>query len=291
MLPPLFAVHLSDGVVTWPWILGGFALAVTLIALSLFRISDEEIPRIGMLSAAIFIGSQIHFHLGITSVHLLLNGLAGVLLGKRSTLAIAVGLTLQAVLFGHGGKWTWGLNVCILSLPALLAGVSFTPLYRGLAALPSAIRFICLSAIFAFCLTLTTMAVQLVTWKINGEHARERLENVSNIWVTQPAIILLLVVIAIGVSALSMRHRRTDAFTAGLLLGLLTGVMTVSLNSLTILLGGIDGVRATAAIAFLAHVPVMVMEALGVATIVAYLMRVKPEWLIGHRVESPGGTG
>ena len=75
MSPTLFAVHLSDGVVTWPWILGGFAVAIPMLVFASFRIRDEEIPRIGMLSAAIFIGSQIHFHLGVTSVHLLLNGL------------------------------------------------------------------------------------------------------------------------------------------------------------------------------------------------------------------------
>src|SRR6188768_4125010 len=131
-----FAVHISDGVLTPAWLAGGFLVAIILLIPSVIRVRDDEIPRIGMLSAAAFVGSQIHIPLGVSSVHLLLNGLIGVLLGRRAVLAIAIGLVLQAMLFGHGGKLSLGVNICILAIPAMLAGVSFTPLLRTFAAIP-----------------------------------------------------------------------------------------------------------------------------------------------------------
>jgi cobalt/nickel transport system permease protein len=117
-----FAVHISDGVLTFPWLVGGFVVAAVLILYGSFRIRDEEIPRIALLAAAFFVASLIHVRLGPTSVHLLLNGLVGVILGRRAALAIPLGLGLQAVLIGHGGYTTLGVNSCVLTLPALLAG-------------------------------------------------------------------------------------------------------------------------------------------------------------------------
>jgi cobalt/nickel transport system permease protein len=51
----------------------------------------------------------------------MLSGLMGVMLGWFALPAILVGLFLQAILFGHGGITTLGLNGVILGLPALLA--------------------------------------------------------------------------------------------------------------------------------------------------------------------------
>ena len=73
--------------------------------------------------AAFFVASLVHIRIGPTSVHLLLNGLAGVLLGLRAGPSIAVGLTLQAVLIGHGGFSALGVNICVMTIPALFAGL------------------------------------------------------------------------------------------------------------------------------------------------------------------------
>lgn len=125
-----FGVHISDGVLSRPWLVGGSVLAGLLVLLASYRVRDEEIPRIALLSAAFFVATLMHLRLGPTSVHLLLNGLVGVLLGRRAPLAILVGLALQAALLGHGGFWTIGVNACVLSLPALLAGGLFAVLRR-----------------------------------------------------------------------------------------------------------------------------------------------------------------
>ena len=63
--------------------------------------------------------SSIHVKLGVTSVHLLLNGLVGVILGRRAPLAILIGVTLQALLVAHGGVTTIGVNASVQAIPAL----------------------------------------------------------------------------------------------------------------------------------------------------------------------------
>ena len=99
----LFAVHISDGVLTTPWLAGGFALAWLMVWAGWWKLREDEIPRVALLTAAFFVASLIHIRVGPTSIHLLLTGLVGVLLGPRAALAIAVGLLLQVLLIQHGG--------------------------------------------------------------------------------------------------------------------------------------------------------------------------------------------
>jgi cobalt/nickel transport system permease protein len=131
----LWAVHISDGVLAWPWWSGGFVVAAVLALFGAWRIRDEEIPQIALLTAAFFVASLIHVRVPPTSVHLLFNGLVGVVLGRRAALAIPVGLFLQAALLGHGGYSTLGINSCVMVLPALFswqlfAGLQCVPFLR-----------------------------------------------------------------------------------------------------------------------------------------------------------------
>lgn len=127
----LFAVHLSDGALATAWWASGFAGMVVLLAFAVWKVREEEIPRIGVLTAAFFVASSVHIKLAVlpTSVHLILNGLVGVVLGRRAPLAIVVGLGLQYLLLSHGGLTTLGINTCIVALPALAAGALY-PLFR-----------------------------------------------------------------------------------------------------------------------------------------------------------------
>ena len=143
----LLAVHISSGVLANPWWVGGFVGMAVLLLPALWRVSDAEVPRIGVLTAAFFVASQIHFRVGPTSAHLILNGLVGVTLGRRAPLAITVGLVLQALLLQHGGLDSLGVNACIVGVPAVLAGwlyvyrwiiygdpLAYTALHRMIAA-------------------------------------------------------------------------------------------------------------------------------------------------------------
>lgn len=121
----LLAVHISDGVLAPAAVVLGFLVAGILLIPAVWRVRDDEVARIALLSAALFVASSIHVRVGPTSVHLLLNGLAGVVLGRRAPLAVAVGLLLQAALLAHGGFTTLGVNTTVIALPALLAGAAF----------------------------------------------------------------------------------------------------------------------------------------------------------------------
>ena len=136
----LWAVHLADGVIAEAWLVAGWLGCALLLLRPLRHLQDEEIPRLGLLTAAFFVSSSIHIKLAVlpTSVHLLLNGLVGVLLGPRAPIAIAVGLLLQYLLLAHGGLTTLGLNTCIIAVPALgMANLerrlrtSLPPFWRG----------------------------------------------------------------------------------------------------------------------------------------------------------------
>jgi cobalt/nickel transport system permease protein len=122
---PIFAVHISDGVLSPIFLAIGFAVAVILLIPALIRVHEDEIPRIGLLTAAFFVASLIHVKVGVTSVHLLLTGLVGVVLGRRAPLAIAVALPLQALLLGHGGFTALGVNAVVMTVPALIAAAIF----------------------------------------------------------------------------------------------------------------------------------------------------------------------
>lgn len=125
---PLLAVHISDRVLTWPWLVGGFAFLAVALGLALYRVDQDLIPRLGVLTAVFFVSSQQHLPLGPASVHLLLNGLLGILLGWRAVIAISVGLTLQAWLLGHGGLTALGVNTLVMTLPAWFAYLAFRAL-------------------------------------------------------------------------------------------------------------------------------------------------------------------
>ncbi|HEY2908858.1 MAG TPA: CbiM family transporter [Gemmataceae bacterium] len=127
----LFAVHLSDGAIATPWLIGGFVGAAILLLIACFKLTEEWIPRIGVLSAAFFVASSLRIPFAIvpTSVHPILNGPVGVILGRRAPLAIAIGLMLQYFLVAHGGLTTLGLNACIIGVPAVAAGWLY-PLLR-----------------------------------------------------------------------------------------------------------------------------------------------------------------
>src|SRR6516164_5151461 len=126
----LFAVHISDGVLTLPWLAGGFVLAALLLWLGARRLRDDEVPRVAILTAAFFVSSLIHIRVPPTSIHLLLSGLVGVLLGPRAALAIFVGLLLPVMLIQHGGYYTLGVNTCVMTLPALFSFALFRATHR-----------------------------------------------------------------------------------------------------------------------------------------------------------------
>ena len=123
-------VHIVDGALAGEVVAGGAVLAVGGLALGLRTLDLERIPAAGLLSATFFTASLIHVPLGPSSVHLIMNGLAGLVLGWAAFPALFVGLLLQAVFFGFGGVTVLGVNTIAIALPAVLVGLAARPLLR-----------------------------------------------------------------------------------------------------------------------------------------------------------------
>ena len=119
-------MHLPDGLVHGGMAIAGYGACAALVGLSLWRVDrlpdpGALVPRAALVAAVFFAGSLVSIPVPPTSVHLMLSGLVGVLLGWLAVPVVLIGLFFQAILFGHGGVTTLGLNGLILGLPALVA--------------------------------------------------------------------------------------------------------------------------------------------------------------------------
>ena len=112
-------MHIMDGVLPAELIIGGFTVTAGAIALCLRGFRQEDVPAVSVMTAGFFAASLVHIPIPPGSVHLILSGLLGVVLGRRAMPAILVGLLLQAVMFQHGGILSLGVNAVNLGLPAL----------------------------------------------------------------------------------------------------------------------------------------------------------------------------
>lgn len=121
-------MHISEGVMSGPVLFTGGVLAAAGTLIGLKRLDYDRIAQVGILSSAFFVASLIHVNIGPSSVHLILNGVVGILLGWAAFPAILVALTLQALFFQFGGITVLGVNTVIMALPAVLCYHLFSPL-------------------------------------------------------------------------------------------------------------------------------------------------------------------
>ena len=113
-------MHISEGVLSAPVLITGAALTAAGVAVGLKKMDNERIPQVAVLTSAFFVASLIRIPLGPSAVHLVLNGLLGLVLGWAAFPAILVGLLLQALIFQFGGLTTLGVNTFIMAAPAIL---------------------------------------------------------------------------------------------------------------------------------------------------------------------------
>jgi cobalt/nickel transport system permease protein len=281
----LWAVHIADGVLTLPWLVGGFALAGLVAAWGTYRLRDEDIPRVALLAAAFFVASLLHVRLGPTSVHLLLNGLVGVVLGRRAALAIPLGLFLQAAIFVHGGFTTLGVNACVMILPAILSGWLFSLLHRVRWLQVPALRTClvgggALAATLGLVLLITVIATNrwasLLTPDLGPALAVLR----------HPATLAVAGVVAVVVGWGESRLHAAPEFALGLLVGVAAVVATITLNAVVLLLGGHEDWHQVVVLVIVAHLPLIPVEGVILGFTVSFLSRVKPE-LLGLEGQAP----
>jgi cobalt/nickel transport system permease protein len=114
-------MHISEGVLSAPVLIAGALLSAGGVTLGLKKMDYERIPEVAVLSSAFFVASLIHVPVGPSSVHLVLNGLLGILLGWMAFPSILVALALQALLFQFGGFTTLGVNTFNMAVPGVIA--------------------------------------------------------------------------------------------------------------------------------------------------------------------------
>lgn len=289
----LFAVHVGD-VLSWPAVVAGFVLAALLAGLGAWKVREHEIPRIALLTAAFFVASSIHVKFGLSSVHLLLTGLVGVVLRTRAPLAILVGVTLQALLVSHGGISAIGVNTCTEAIPALMAAglfwlfgrvgerhAWFRCLLVGVAAL-----------IWGWCLLF---AVGLLVGVGANWSAAIDWSSSAGVLVSldfalayalafalHPLALLGLSAFAAACVAVEVSRPGPAGFARGALVGMLAVLLTAALAGTVVMFGTDDKIESRevwAAALFLPHVPLALVEGLIVGSIVAFVWRVKPEML------------
>lgn len=120
-------MHLADGVLDLPTLVGSALCATAGLAWGLRKLSPTTLPTAALFAAVFFVIGTLHIPVGIGSVHLILNGLIGLLLGWLAFPVIFVALILQALLFSFGGFTVLGANTLLLAAPAVLAHFLLRP--------------------------------------------------------------------------------------------------------------------------------------------------------------------
>jgi len=123
-------MHISEGVLPGWMLISGYITTGIGTFIGLKKLNDKKIVITALLSAAFFVASLIHVPIGPSSVHLILNGLAGLLLGWIVFPAFLIGLFLQAILFQFGGIIVLGVNTFNVSFPALISFYLCKPLLK-----------------------------------------------------------------------------------------------------------------------------------------------------------------
>jgi cobalt/nickel transport system permease protein len=241
-LAPLLAVHISANVLLPAWQIFGYVGLAAFLLLGSWKIREEEVSRVALMTAAFFVASSIHIRFGPASVHLLLNGLVGLMLGRRACLAIPVGLLLQAVLLGHGDLLNLGVNSCIIIPPALAAGWLFR---AGAERRPA-----------GWCEASIAVSYVLLPWSV-----------------------LLIAPVAVGLRQAKQRMSLADEFRGGLFAGSGCVMLAVILQAVVLVAGGNEDWRVLAALSVAAHVPVAILEGIIVGFAAEFVSRVKPELL------------
>jgi cobalt/nickel transport system permease protein len=283
---PLWAVHISDGVLTGPWLLAGFVGAAVLALIGAWRIRDEDIPRVALLTAAFFVASLIHVRVGPTSVHLLLNGLVGVVLGRYAGLAIPVALLLQAVLIGHGGISALGVNTCVMALPAFLAWGLIAALQR----VPWVRRPWFRGALVAVSTLAWTLSV-VYSVALLASNRHSQLSTVDTTWANavtlHPVTLASAVVLSLVVVWAERRMEGAPEFPVGLLIGEVTVLATVLLSCLALVYGGQEDWPSLVLLTLVPHLFIAAVEGIVLGFTVGFLVRVKPEMVRWTAPEEP----
>lgn len=129
-------MHISEGVLPASILAAGWILTILLLIITILWSRKKlgnisgKIPLIAVVTAGFFAACLFRVPVPPTSLHLVLSGLVGILLGPLAIVCIFIGLLLQALLFQNGGITVLGVNSVVMGLPAVLAWFVFKALSK-----------------------------------------------------------------------------------------------------------------------------------------------------------------
>lgn len=142
-------MHIADGIIDASICLAAHAVSIAAISIAGRKATAEEIPKMGIVGAALFVVSLIHIPIAGTAIHPGLYGLAGIILGKRAFPVIYTILLFQSLIFQHGGLLSLGVNALNMGAGAWFAWQiwRFTYLHEPLRAILAGMAGIVLPAL------------------------------------------------------------------------------------------------------------------------------------------------
>lgn len=112
-------MHISEGVLSAGVIATSSIVLAPLIINSVRKLHSDDVSKVALLSALFFVISTIHLPIGVTSVHFMMLGVIGIMLGWHSFTALLIALLLQAMLIGFGGISSLSVNTLNTGVGAL----------------------------------------------------------------------------------------------------------------------------------------------------------------------------
>ncbi len=137
---PAWAMHISEGILPFPWAFFWFCVAAPFLAIGLRRLKAASIddlsfkPLVGFMAAAVFIISCIPVPVPTvgTCSHPCGTAISAILLGPAlSVLVAAVALLIQALFLAHGGLSTLGANIVSMGVVGSFSGYLVFRLLRA----------------------------------------------------------------------------------------------------------------------------------------------------------------
>lgn len=198
-------MHISDGILSMTVIAAGAGLTVAGTYLGLKKLKYEDIPGAAVMASAFFTASLIHVPAGPVSVHLILNGLVGLVVGYAAFPVILTALFLQVLFFGYGGYVSLGVNTFNMAFPAVLC-------FWGFSYLVNITRRRELLFVFGFLCGFISVALSAILVFLSLGFSGPGLKSVSFLVLTSHVPVMFIEGIITGCVAVFIKKVRPDLF-------------------------------------------------------------------------------
>ncbi|NLI59162.1 MAG: hypothetical protein GX387_11725 [Clostridium sp.] len=180
-------IHISDGVISAFWGLGGYLIVGFIMFFILKKIKETDlkrkVPMTGVVAALMLIGMSVP--LGPLPIHLSLAVLSGIIAGPALGFIAVFVVNFLLAFFGHGGMTIVGLNTLIVGAEVFVGSLLFRLLSKKLTAFKSAsiataIGVITSMALMIGLIGVSTGGYEAIADKFGHHHHKEEVTHHEN---------------------------------------------------------------------------------------------------------------